>query len=131
MDVKKVKNIGFNAEASNIEHRSKSNILMMMVSGQDEQATFQIECKHSSRDFKLEHEVHSMRMRSYAYEELDCPGRIFTPIDKRTNSKFFLFTSGMYKLQKINYQVGVASTMTNWMFEERTGPVVPLYDPKV
>jgi hypothetical protein len=26
---------------------------------------------------------------------------------------------------------GVASTMTNWMFEDSTDPVVPLYVPKV
>ena len=32
---------------------------------------------------------------------------------------------------KVVHQSGVASTITNWMFEDRTGPAVPLYVPKV
>jgi hypothetical protein len=42
-------------------------------------------------------------------------------------------SSRAYKIYKkqSDSQSGVASTMTNWMFEDRIGPAVPLYVPKV
>ena len=49
----------------------------------------------------------------------------------RGSTRRYLFNLGIQKA-KIYYQsAGVESTMTNWMFDDNTGPVVPLYVPKV
>jgi len=37
----------------------------------------------------------------------------------------------VHSIQAYYQSTGVASMITNWMFEESTGPVVPLYVPKV